>query len=147
MATNTKSDGLKKLYEYVNSLIESMEVIPTANKFPSFAEMKSSPTRFYELFSEATYRYNVICDALQKLQHANAMIVRVLNELTSPECKESFNVKTLYSKSFMNAKTECSSLINCYETAKSSSESIVKFFNSAQYIICSNKFDATSANY
>ena len=58
-----------------------MEIIPTAGVLPSYKDLKKSPDSFYELFSEATYKYNTICDTLQKLQHANAMLVKVLNDL------------------------------------------------------------------
>lgn len=139
--------GLEEVYKYIQSLIESMEVIPTAGILPSYRELRSSPDKFYELFSEATYKYNIICDALQKLQYANAMIVKALNELMNPESREQFNVKSQYIKSFTNVKTECVALIAGYETAKASAESIVKFYNAAQFTITSNRFDATSANY
>ena len=147
MAANQDSSTLAKLYLYVKSLIESCEVIPTAGILPEYKELKSSPGRFYELFSEAVYKYNVICDTLQKLQHTNAMLVKVLNELTSAECRETFNIKTQYIKNFTNSKAECVALIAGYETAKSSAESIVRYFNSAQYTICSNRFEAQTANY
>ena len=77
------------------------------------------------------------------------MIVKTLNDLLSPECTEGYELKTQYTKKFTAARTECIALINAYETAKASSESIVKFYNSAQYIITSNgrNFDGTSANY
>lgn len=143
----SSSSALVKLHTYVKSLIESCEVIPTAGVLPSFSELKKSPDRFYELFSEATYKYNVICDTLQKLQHANAMLVKVLNDLMNPECRETYNVKNQYIKNFTNSKTECYALISGYETAKASAESIVKYFNSAQYVICSNKFDSVNVNY
>ena len=145
----SKDSSLVKLYKYTRDLITSMEVIPTAVKFESFAKLKSSPDKFYELFSNATYNYNIICDALQRLQHTNAMIVKTLNDLLSPECTEGYELKTQYTKKFTAARTECIALINAYETAKASSESIVKFYNSAQYIITSNgrNFDGTSANY
>ena len=139
--------GIEEIYKHIVSLIESSEVIPTAGALPSYRDLKSSPDKFYELFSEATYKYNIICDALQKLQYANAMIVKALNELTSPESRELFNVKSLYIKCFSNVKSECTALIAGYETAKASAEYVVKFYNSAQFVICSNKFDATSANY
>jgi hypothetical protein len=139
--------GLEEVYKYIQSLIESMEVIPTAGILPSYRELRSSPDKFYELFSEATYKYNIICDALQKLQYANAMIVKALNELMNPESREQFNVKSQYIKSFTNVKAECVALIAGYETAKASAESIVKFYNAAQFTITSNRFDATSANY
>jgi len=142
-----KPTGLENIYKYIQSLIGSMEVIPTAGCLPSYKELRSSPDKFYELFSEATYKYNVICDALQKLQYSNAMIVKCLNDLMSPECRESYNVKSQYIKSFTCAKSECSALIAGYETAKASAESIVKFYNNAQYIITSGRFDAVSANY
>jgi hypothetical protein len=145
--STSKPDSLKKLYEYVKSLISSMEVIPTSDRFPSFAELKTSPDKFYEYFSSATYKYNTICDALQKLQHTNAMLVKIINDLSSSECRESYNLKTTYLKNFMNAKTECSALISAYETAKSSAELIVKFYNSAQYIISARGFSDTHANY
>ncbi len=147
MAVTSNSSALAKLYTYVRSLIESMEVIPTAGVLPSYSELKKSPDRFYELFSEATYKYNTICDTLQKLQHANAMLVKVLNDLMNPECRESYNVKNQYIKNFTNSKTECAALIAGYETAKSSAESIVRYFNSAQYVITSGRFESTSANY
>ena len=147
MAVTSNSSALAKLYTYVRSLIESMEVIPTAGVLPSYSELKKSPDRFDELFSEATYKYNTICDTLQKLQHANAMLVKVLNDLMNPECRESYNVKNQYIKNFTNSKTECAALIAGYETAKSSAESIVRYFNSAQYVITSGRFDSTSANY
>jgi hypothetical protein len=146
MAAQTQSQ-LPKLYNYIKSLIESMEVIPTAEALPSYAQLKESPNKFFELFSEAVYKYNVICDTLQKLQHSNAMIVKILNDLMSPDCRESYNVKNLYLKNFQQVKSECVALIACYETAKSSAETIVKFFNSAQYTITSGKFDSTTANY
>ena len=139
--------GLEEVYKYIQSLIESMEVIPTAGSLPSYRELRSSPDKFYEIFSEATYKYNTICDALQKLQYANAMIVKALNELMNPESREQFNVKSQYIKSFTNVKAECVALIAGYETAKASAESIVKFYNAAQFTITSNRFDATSANY
>ena len=139
MAVTSNSSALAKLYTYVRSLIESMEVIPFL--------IKKSPDGFYELFSEATYKYNTICDTLQKLQHANAMLVKVLNDLMNPECRESYNVKNQYIKNFTNSKTECAALIAGYETAKSSAESIVRYFNSAQYVITSGRFESTSANY
>ena len=109
--------------------------------------MKNSPDKFYELYAEATHKYNVICDALQKLQHANAMLVKVLNDLMSTDCKEAYTVKNMYVKNFTNAKTECAALIRCYETAKASSESIVKFYTSAQYILTSRTFTDTHVNY
>lgn len=142
-----RQTGLKDIYTYIKNLIESMEIIPTAGKISSFKELKSSPEKFFEVFSEATYKYNTICDALQKLQYSNAMIVKALNELMSAECREQFNVKSQYIKLFTSVKSECNALIDGYETAKASAESIVKFYNSAQYVICSNKFDAVSANY
>lgn len=138
---------LAKLYAYTNNLISTMEVIPTAERFPSFAQLKSSPDKFYELFSNATYNYNVICDALQKLQHTNAMIVKTLNDLLSPECSEGFESKSQYTKKFTAARTECLALISAYETAKASSESVVKFYNSAQYVITSGRFTGTHADY
>ena len=143
------SSPLAKLYIYTRNLITSMEIIPTAEKFPSFAQLKSSPDKFYEMFSNATYNYNVICDALQKLQHTNAMVIKTLNDLLSPECTEGYEIKSQYIKKFTAVKTECFALIGAYETAKSSSESVVKFYNSAQYVITSNgrNFDGTSANY
>lgn len=147
MATTNSGSSLAKLYSYIRSLVESMEVIQTACILPSYKELCKSPDNFYELFSEATYKYNVVCDTLQKLQHANAMIVKVLNDLMNPECKESYNVKQQYIKSFTQVKSECSALINAYETAKASSESIVRFFNSAQYTITSGRFTDTHANY
>ena len=75
------------------------------------------------------------------------MIVKALNELMNPESREQYNVKSQYIKSFTNVKAECVALIAGYETAKSSAESVVRFYNSAQFIITSNRFDATSANY
>lgn len=143
----SKPAGLTNIYTYIQSLVASMEIVPTTHKFVSFSELKSSPNRFYELFSDATFNYNTICDALQKLQHSNAMIVKVLNELMSDNCKESFSTKSQYIKNFTNLKTECNALISAYETAKASSESVVKFYNSCQYIITSRNFDNTSANY
>lgn len=143
----TQQKGLADIYKYIKTLVESMEVIQTAGTLPSFKELKKSPENFYELFSEAVYKYNVICDTLQKLQHANAMIVKVLNDLMNAECRESFNVKSQYIKQFTNVKSENSALISCYETAKASAEAIVRYFNSAQYTITSNRFDSTSANY
>lgn len=145
--SNANSGALAKLYTYTRSLIESMEVIPTAGVLPSYSELKKSPDRFYELFSEATYKYNIICDALQKLQYANAMLVKALNDLMNPECRESYNVKNQYIKNFTNAKTECNALVAGYETAKASAESIVRYFNSAQFVITSGRFESTSANY
>lgn len=142
-----KSRSLADLYNYVQNLITSMEVIPTVCVLPSFAELKSSPDKFYSLFSEATHNYNVICDTLQKLQHANAMMVKVMNDLMSVDCKETYVTKTLFIKNFTNARSECTSLIAGYETAKASSEAIVKFFNSAQFVITSNRFDGTHAAY
>ena len=139
--------GLENIYKYIKNLIESMEVIPTAGQLPSYRELRSSPDKFYEMFSEATYKYNIICDALQKLQYSNAMIVKALNELMSPECREQFNVKSQYIKSFTCVKSECNALIAGYETAKASAESIVKFYNSAQYVITSGRFENVSANY
>lgn len=144
---NQNANALAKLYTYIKTLIEGMEVIQTAGVLPSYAELKKSPDNFYQLFSEATYKYNIVCDTLQKLQHANAMIVKVLNDLMNPECKESYNLKSQYIKNFTNAKTECTSLIAAYETAKASAESIVKFYNSAQYVICSGRFSDTHAGY
>ena len=143
----SKPAGLESIYKYIQSLIESMEIIPTADKLPLYRELRSSPDRFYELFSEATYKYNIICDALQKLQYANAMIVKCLNDLMGPDCKEQYNVKSQYIKQFTSIKSECVALIAGYETAKASAESVVKFYNSAQYVICSNRFESTSANY
>lgn len=142
-----KPIGIEDVYKYIVSLIESMEIIPTAGSLPSYRELRSSPDKFYELFSEATYKYNIICDSLQKLQYANAMIVKALNELMNPESREQYNVKSQYIKSFTNVKAECVALIAGYETAKSSAESVVRFYNGAQFIITSNRFDATSANY
>lgn len=142
-----KANSLKDFYLYINSIITECEIIPTADRLPDYRELRSSPDKFYEMFSEATYKYNVICDSLQKLQYSNAMIVKALNELMGAECKESYNVKNQYIKSFTGIKSECNALISGYETAKASAESIVKFFNSAQYIICSNRFESTSANY
>lgn len=142
-----KPIGIEDVYKYIVSLIESMEIIPTAGSLPSYRELRSSPDKFYELFSEATYKYNIICDSLQKLQYANAMIVKALNELMNPESREQYNVKSQYIKSFTNVKAECVALIAGYETAKSSAESVVRFYNSAQFIITSNRFDSTSANY
>lgn len=142
-----RSTALKDIYNHLQNLIASMEVIPTAGILPSFSELRKSPERFYELFSEATYKYNVICDTLQKLQHANAMIVKVLNDLMSPDCKETYNVKSQYIKNFTNSKSECVALIGCYETAKASAESIVKYYNSAQFVITSNRFDSASVAY
>ena len=139
--------GIEDVYKYIVSLVESMEIIPTAGSLPSYRELRSSPDKFYELFSEATYKYNIICDSLQKLQYANAMIVKSLNELMNPESRELYNVKSQYIKSFTNVKMECIALIAGYETAKSSAESVVRFYNSAQFIITSNRFDATSADY
>lgn len=139
--------SISDLYNLIVSVIENCEVIPTAGSLPSYRELRSSPDKFYELFSEATYKYNIICDSLQKLQYANAMIVKALNELMSPESREQYNIKSQYIKSFTNVKAECVALIAGYETAKSSAESVVKFYNSAQFIITSNRFDATSANY
>lgn len=147
MFNNSDSASLAKLYTYARSVVGEMEIIPTANKLPSFVELKKSPNKFYEMFSEATYNYNVICDALQKLQHTNAMLVKVINELMSNTCCESAPVKSQYLKNFTNVKTECAALIPAYETAKASAESIVKYYNSAQYTICSGRFESTSANY
>lgn len=141
------SNPILKLYQYIKSLIEGMEVIPTAGILPSYVELKSSPDKFYDMFSEATHNYNVICDTLQKLQHANAMIVKILNDLMSVNCTERFDTKTQYTKNFNNLKFECAALISAYETAKASSESIVRYFNSAQYVICSRSFGDTHANY
>ena len=145
--SQTGQSQLPKLYSSIKTLIESMEVIPTAESLPSYSQLKESPNKFFELFSEAVYKYNIICDTLQKLQHANAIIVKVLNDLMSPDCKESYNIKTIYVKNFTQIKSECVALIACYETAKASSETIVKFFNSAQFTITSGRFDGTSANY
>lgn len=142
-----KSTSLESIYKYIQSLIESMEIIPTAGELPSYKELRSSPDKFYEMFSEATYKYNVICDALQKLQYSNAMIVKCLNDLMSPDCREQYAVKSQYIKSFTCVKSECAALIAGYETAKASAESIVKFYNSAQYVITSGRFENTSANY
>lgn len=141
------SKSLEDIYKYIDSLITSCEVIPTAGILPSYAELKSSPDKFYELFSEVTYKYNIICDTLQKLQHANAMMIKMLNELMGPNCPVAYNAKTQYMKNFNNAKVECNALIAGYETAKASAEAIVKFYNSAQYVICSGRFDAQTANY
>lgn len=143
MATKSISD----VYNLIVKVIEESEIIPTAGTLPSYRELRSSPDKFYELFSEVTYRYNIICDSLQKLQYANAMIVKALNELMNPESKELYNVKSQYIKSFTNIKSECVALIAGYETAKASAEAVVRFYNSAQFIITSNRFDATSANY
>lgn len=143
----SKPIGIESVYKYIQSLIESMEIIPTAGELPSYKELRSSPDKFYEMFSEATYKYNVICDALQKLQYSNAMIVKALNELMSPDSKFQYEVKSPYLKKFTSIKSECVALIDGYRTAKESAESIVKFYNSAQYVICSGRFDATSANY
>lgn len=145
--SNSSAATLEKMYNYTVSLISSMEILPTESTFPSYCELKNSPDKFYELYAEATHKYNVICDALQKLQHANAMLVKVLNDLMSTECKESYTVKNMYVKNFTNAKTECAALIRCYETAKASSESIVKFYTSAQYILTSRTFTDTHVNY
>ena len=139
--------GLDSIYKYIKTLIESMEVIPTASSLPSYKELRSSPDKFYEMFSETTYKYNVICDALQKLQYANAMTVKALNELMSADCRETYNVKSQYIKNFTCIKSECTALIAGYETAKASAESVVRFYNSAQYIITSGRFENTSANY
>lgn len=141
------SKNINDLYCLIASVIENCEIIPTAGNLPSYRELRSSPDKFYELFSEVTYKYNIICDALQRLQYANAMIVKALNELMNPESKEQFNVRSQYIKSFTNVKAECVALIAGYETAKASAESIVKFYNAAQFTITSNRFDATSANY
>ena len=135
--------SLTDIYNYVNTLITSCEIIPTADHLPSFVELKSSPDKFYELFSEVTYKYNIICDTLQKLQHANAMIIKMMNELMSVNCTETYNVKSQFIKNFTNAKTECSALIAAYETAKASEEAIVKFYNSAQFVITSGRFSDT----
>lgn len=143
MATKSISD----VYNLIVKVIEESEIIPTAGTLPSYRELRSSPDKFYELFSEVTYRYNIICDSLQKLQYANAMIVKALNELMNPESKELYNIKSQYIKSFTNIKSECVALIAGYETAKASAEAVVRFYNSAQFIITSNRFDATSANY
>lgn len=142
-----KPTGLENIYKYIQTLIASMEIIPTSERLPSYKNLRSSPDKFYEMFSEATYKYNIICDALQKLQYSNAMIIKALNDLMSPECRESYNVKNQYIKAFTSIRTECTALIAGYETAKSSAEAVVKFYNSAQYIICSNRFDAQTANY
>jgi len=141
----TKS--IKDILDCINNIIISSEIIPTADPLPSYKELRSSPDKFYEMFSEATYKYNIICDALQKLQYSNAMIVKALNELMNDNCKESFNVKSVYIKQFTGIKSECIALIAGYETAKASAEAVVKFYNSAQYVITSGRFDATSANY
>lgn len=141
----TKS--IKDILDCINNIIISSEIIPTADPLPSYKELRSSPDKFYEMFSEATYKYNIICDALQKLQYSNAMIVKALNELMNDNCKESFNVKSVYIKQFTGIKSECIALIAGYETAKASAEAVVKFYNSAQYVITSSRFDATSANY
>lgn len=140
-------NSLKDLCLYVNNIIAECNIIPTAGVLPSYSELKKSPDRFYELFSEATYKYNIICDALQKLQYANAMLVKALNDLMNPECRESYNVKNQYIKNFTNAKTECNALVAGYETAKASAESIVRYFNSAQFVICNSRYFDTSANY
>ena len=87
----TRPVGIEEVYKYIVSLIENCEIIPTAGSLPSYRELRSSPDKFYELFSEATYKYNVICDSLQNLQYANAMIVKALNELLSPETREQHN--------------------------------------------------------
>lgn len=151
MNINNKSSermsSLVKLYEYLKTLIEGMEVIPTAGTLPSFIELKSSPDKFYDMFSEATYKYNVICDALQKLQHSNAMLIKVTSEINDSSCVDNFSSKTQYLKNFNNLKFECSALISAYETAKASAESIVKYFNSAQYVITSGRFSDTHASY
>ena len=78
--SNSSAATLEKMYNYTVSLISSMEILPTESAFPSYCELKNSPDKFYELYAEATHKYNVICDALQKLQHANAMLVKVLND-------------------------------------------------------------------
>lgn len=139
--------GLDEIYKYIQSLIESMEVIPTAGQLPSYKELRSSPDKFYEMFSDVTYKYTTICDALQKLQYSNAMLVKALNDLMSTECRESYNVKNQYVKYFTCLKSECTALIAGYETAKASAEAVVKFYNSAQYVICNNRFFDTHANY
>lgn len=138
---------LRSIYDLVKKVISESEVIPTAKVLPSYHDLRSSPDKFYDLFSEATYNYNVICDTLQRLQHSNAMIIKILNDLMNPACTESFNVKTQYTKNFNNLKFECLALISAYDTAKSSSEAIVRYFNSAQYVITSNRFGDTHANY
>lgn len=142
-----KNNGLESIFKYIKSVIETMEIIPTAGALPSYKDLRSSPDKFYELFSEATYKYNIICDALQKLQYSNAMIVKCLNELMSADCRENYNIKSQYIKSFTNTKAECNELIASYKTAKESAEAIVKFYNNAQYVICSNRFENTAANY
>lgn len=142
---NQNSAALAKLYTHIRGLIESCEVIPTAGQLPSYAELRKSPDKFYDMFSEATYKYNIICDALQKLQHSNAMLIKILNDLTCAECRELYNIKSQYIKNFSNCKTECAALIAGYETAKSSAESIVKYFNSAQFVITSGRFENQSA--
>ena len=147
---NPKSGGFLGIIitEAVVTAVILLSVIAVKYFFKgTYSELKKSPDRFYELFSEATYKYNTICDTLQKLQHANAMLVKVLNDLMNPECRESYNVKNQYIKNFTNSKTECAALIAGYETAKSSAESIVRYFNSAQYVITSGRFESTSANY
>ena len=100
--SNSSAATLEKMYNYTVSLISSMEILPTESAFPSYCELKNSPDKFYELYAEATHKYNVICDALQKLQHANAMLVKVLNDLMSTDCKESYTVKNMYVKNFTN---------------------------------------------
>lgn len=137
--------SINDLYVYIKKIIEESEIIPTAGQLPSYAELRKSPDKFYDMFSEATYKYNIICDALQKLQHTNAMLVKILNELLNSDCRESYNVKSQYIKNFTNCKAECNALIAGYETAKASAESIVKYFNSAQFVITSGRFENQTA--
>lgn len=143
-----QNSSITDIINYLNTLINSMEVIPTAGTLPSFAKLKESPDKFYDMFSEATYKYNVICDALQKLQHANAVIIRIMNELSNNvSSREPYNTRTQYIKTLTNIKASCMALINAYETAKASAESIVKYYNSAQFVITSSRFESTSAAY
>lgn len=136
-------DSIKTLFDYISDVIKACEVIPTAEKLPSFQELRSSPDDFYERFSVVTYKYNIICDTLQKLQYSNAMIIKAINELMNIDNKADYAVRQQYIKCFTNIKSECIALIACYETAKASAEAVVKFYNNAQYILTTNRFDAS----
>lgn len=144
----TKNSSVVDIIKYLTTLINSMEVIPTAGTLPSYAKLKESPDKFYEMFSEATYKYNIICDTLQKLQHAHAVIIRVMSELQdNVSSREPYSSRAQYIKTLTSIKASCMALINAYETAKASAESIVKYYNNAQFVITSSRFDSTSAAY
>lgn len=140
---------IDSIYDYVVGVVRETEVKPTCTQFPSFADLKQSPEIFYKYFSQATYNYTLICDTLQKLQHTNAIVIKMINELMNQESLLKYDIRSQYSKQFISIKSELAALLLSYETAKASSEAIVKFYNSAQYIITSGgrNFDGTSANY